>query len=420
MVDDKNLSNAVSDDTDNDAAVLSAGAEENLRENEPDEADTVDEEDYSDEDLLAERERIQEERRRKKRRKKGHGRFIFALILVTVIVSAAILLAAMILSSAKEILGLGRSDVELSVEVEENSSTEDIATLLEDEGVIGNATMFRIISKLQGADGTYMAGSHKLIPSMTYSEIIETLQEQPIDDREFVNVTFQEGITLIEAAEKLEEAGVCSADDFITTFNSSSFGFDFEKEVTVTKYKFYKMEGYCFPDTYTFYLDEDPQNVVKKIYRNFEYKFTPDYRQRMEDLDMTLEEVIILASMVQAEASYSTDMKLVASVFLNRLNNPEEYPLLQSDPTTNYVEDVIKPNIVIASEEMYIAYDTYQGAGLPPGAICNPGTDAIEAVLYPRETNYYYFCSNLETGEMFYAETLEEHEANLVEAGLTS
>ena len=111
-------------------------------------------------------------------------------------------------------------------------------------------------------------------------------------------------------------------------------------------------------------------------------------------------------------------MKMVASVFHNRLNNPDEFPLLQSDPTTNYAEEVIEPNLEIPSQSMCDAYDTYVGGGLPPGAICNPGIEAIEAVLYPRDTDYFFFCSNLETGEFFYAETLAEHEANLVTAGL--
>ena len=133
---------------------------------------------------------------------------------------------------------------------------------------------------------------------------------------------------------------------------------------------------------------------------------------------MELEDVLTLASVIQAEAPDTKNMKMVASVFFNRLNNPDEYPLLQSDPTTNYVEKVIKPNIEFKSEAMFKAYDTYQGAGLPPGPICNPGLDAINAVLYPAETDYFYFCSNLETGEFFYAETLDEHNQNLIEAGL--
>lgn len=378
--------------------------------------DTVESDDDTDDEEL--RLRIKEERKKKKRKKKSHGRLIFALVMVTLVISVAIFSAVGVITVAKEILGIGRSDTEFAVEIPSNSGTEAIANILEQEGIIENPTLFRIVSKMKGADGTYIAGSHKLNPNMSYGDIIETLQEEAINPREFVNITFPEGIRLIDAAAKLEDAGVCDADEFIRAFNSTSFGFDFEKEVKSSAKKFYKMEGYFFPDTYQFYLDEDPKNVVKKVFKNFDNKVTPNHIGRMNDMDMTLDEVITLASIVQAEASRSSDMKLVASVFHNRLNNPDEYPLLQSDPTTNYVEEVIEPNLEIYSQSICDAYDTYKGGGLPPGPICNPGIEAIEAVLYPRETNYYYFCSDLETGEFFFAETLEEHEENLVKANL--
>jgi UPF0755 protein len=140
----------------------------------------------------------------------------------------------------------------------------------------------------------------------------------------------------------------------------------------------------------------------------------------MLDMGLTQDELITFASMIQAEAGKGTDMEMVASVFWNRLNTPEEYPLLQSDPTSKYVINVIMPNIDVESDAMYDAYDTYVGGGLPPGPICNPGLEAITAVLYPAETDYLYFCSNLETGEFYYAETLRQHEENLVAAGLVS
>ena len=132
----------------------------------------------------------------------------------------------------------------------------------------------------------------------------------------------------------------------------------------------------------------------------------------MKKMNMTLDEVVTLASIVQAESPDVETMKKVASVFENRLANPEEYPKLQSDPTTYYVDEVIKPNIDIPSEAIFEAYDTYQCNGLPPGAIGNPGTDAIEAVLYPADTDYYFFYANIDTGETFFAETDEGHEAN--------
>lgn len=356
---------------------------------------------------------------KKRRKKRGHGHLIFGLLLSAIIISVSILAAVFILKWAKELLGIGKSEREVVLDIPLNSSTADIAEILYNEGIITDVNLFRVFSKFKGADGTYIAGSHILSPKMDYSQIIKVLQEEIESKRETADIVFPEGITLYEAAQKLEDKNVCNAEEFIEAFNSSKFGFDFEEKVKVSSLKFYKMEGYFFPDTYQFYVEEDPRIVAKKIYKNFEARVTPDLYGRMKDLDMELEEVLTLASIVQAEAANTRDMKKVASVFYNRLNNPDEYPLLQSDPTTNYVEDIIMPNIEFKSQKIFDAYDTYKGAGLPPGPICNPGLDAINAVLYPAETDYYYFCSNLETGEFYYAETLAEHEQNLVEAGLS-
>lgn len=411
------------DESENEAVSGTAASDESAVSSDEDEADHSEEEPYTDEEdeedeKEARRLELKEKRKKGKRRKKTHGRLIFALIMVTLVISVAVLGAVAAITITKEILGMGRSDTQFSVEIPQNSGTEAIADILQREGIIENPTLFRIVSKLKGADGTYIAGSHKLNPNMTYSDIIEALQEEAINPREFVNITFPEGIRLIDAASKLEENGVCSADEFIRVFNSTTFGFDFEKQVKASSKKFYKMEGYFFPDTYQFYLEEDPKNVAKKVCKNFEYKVTPDMYGRMEDLGLSLDETITLASIVQSEASDPYDMKIVASVFHNRLNNPDKFPLLQSDPTSNYAEEVIAENLEIYSQAMCDSYDTYVGGGLPPGAICNPGLDAINAVLYPRETNYYYFCSDLSTGEFFFAETLDEHEANLVKANL--
>lgn len=378
-------------------------------------AEDVSEEDISEEEA---EEEVPKEKRKKRRKKRGHGRLIFGVMLSVFIISASIISAAYIIGSAKEMFAMGRENVEMVIEIPDGASAADIAELLYREGIIENAKLFRLYSKFRGADGGYIAGVHTLSPNMDYKTVIEVLQKKPEVQRDTVDVVFPEGITLIEAAKRLEDKNVCKAEEFVKVFNSSKFGFDFEEKVKVGELKFYKMEGYFFPDTYRFYVEEDPKVVAKKIYKNFEARVTPDLYGRMNDLGMELEEVLTLASVVQAEAANTRDMKNVASVFYNRLNNPNEYPLLQSDPTTNYVEDVIMPNIDVRSEKMFEAYDTYRGAGLPPGPICNPGLDAINAVLYPAETDYYYFCSNLETGEFFYAKTLEEHEQNLVEAGL--
>ena len=110
-----------------------------------------------------------------------------------------------------------------------NSSTLDIAEQLYSEGIIADTSLFRLYSKLKGADGTFIAGTHKISPKMDYETLIETLQEKAENQRETADVVFPEGITLIEAAARLEEKGVCNAEEFIDVFNSSEFGFDFEE-----------------------------------------------------------------------------------------------------------------------------------------------------------------------------------------------
>lgn len=358
------------------------------------------------------------EKAKRKKKKRSHTKFYMGLILATIIVIISAFLAIQIIKVGKEVLGIGKSDTAVDINIPVGSTTVDIANILVENDLISEPLVFRVLSKLRGADAAYKEGVHTLAPSMSYDTmIIELKKETPRDE---VEVTFPEGYTLQQCAELLESSEVCSADDFIYAFNSASFGFDFEAEVTNNSLKFYKMEGFLFPDTYRFFKESDPQIVAKKIYANFDAKIDNYMLGRMKDLNMTLEETIILASIVQAEAPVSYEMKNVASVFYNRMHNTDIYPLLQSDPTTKYVNQTIKPNIEVPDENMFIAYDTYKAAGLPPGAIGNPGLDAIEAVLSPNDTDYFYFCSNLSTREFFYAVTLSEHERNLVKAGLVN
>lgn len=395
-------------------AAENTDAPESADKSEVNEPEISDDDDFEDEP----EEKRPPKPKKKKRKKKGNGRLIFGLIMTAMIVAVAVFCAAFVLKFARDFVGIGKSSVEVVVEIPMNSGTADIADILANEGIIDSAYFFRFYSRIKGSDGTFVAGSHVLTPDMSYENIVHELQQGAVDTRESVDITFPEGIDLLDAAQKLEENNVCSASDFIREFNNSSFGFDFEKLVKVSAMKFYKMEGYLFPDTYTFYVEEDPKIVCKKIYRNFETRITPDIYARMDDLGLEFEEMLTMASMVQAEASSVYDMKRVASVFRNRLADPDNYPLLQSDPTRKYVEEVIEPNIEFPSKEMFKAYNTYEGAGLPPGPICNPGLDAINAVLYPADTDYYYFCANVDTGEVYYARTNEEHEANLVLAGI--
>ena len=349
----------------------------------------------------------------RKKHRRFSGRLPLVLIVTTIIFTVAISLSLLIISVGRDMLAIGKSDDIKIISIPEGANTDEVAQILYDEGIIKMPKAFIFISKLGGADTKYIAGDHELSPSNAYETIISELTTDKSLEKETVDVTFVEGCDLISAGKQLEEAGVCDAERFVYYFNAGDYGFEFEKFLPAsTASKFNRMEGYLFPDTYTFYVDTDPEIVCQKIYKNFNEKFKPEYYTQMKKMNMTLDEVVTLASIVQAESPDIETMKKVASVFENRLSNPEEYPKLQSDPTTYYVDEVIKPNIEIPSEAIFEAYDTYKCNGLPPGAIGNPGKDAIEAVLYPAKTDYYFFYANIDTGETFFAETDEEHENN--------
>lgn len=357
---------------------------------------------------------------KKAKKSKVNSSIFVALIVVCVVLTTSFAIAIFGINMGMEYLGVGKKDVTITMNIPKGSSSDDIIELLYKNGIIDNKTLFKITLKIKNAGGNLKPGDITLQPSMGYDAIIARLCNVR-ESFEQVSITFPEGISLYQAAQLLEENEVCSAEDFLYQFNSEDFGFDYEKEISTSAEKFYKCEGLFFPNTYSFYIDDSAYNVTKNMREQFEKMLVDnDIYEKVKKSGMSMEDVIILASIVQAEAATEEDMKYVASVFINRLNNPSEFPKLQSDATDNYYTNVIVPqNGDTTSLAMFKdAYDTYIKKGLPAGAVGNPGLDAILAVVDAPKTNYFYFCSNLATKECFYAETLAEHEENLVKAGL--
>lgn len=352
-----------------------------------------------------------------RKKKRQSSRLPGVIIYTTFIFGVSIILSLVIISFGKDMLGIGKSDKTQLVVIPDGASTQEISVLLEEEGIIRSPKAFQFFTKLRDDNSYYIAGQHFLRPNMAYEAIIDELTKIPTEEKgESIQVTFTEGITLIDAAEKLAEEGVCNADDFIFYFNSGGFGFEFEDQLPLdSTMKFEKMEGYLFPDTYYFYQNSEPEEVCQKIYYNFNEKMTPERMKKMKENNLSLDQLMTFASIVQKEAPSTEDMIKVASVFWNRLEHSDEFPKLESDPTSNYANDVVRPNMEYFDEAFVSAYDTYKTPGLPPGAICNPGIDAIDAVLAHEKSDNYYFCANIYTKETFFAETLEQHNANLAE-----
>lgn len=355
----------------------------------------------------------QQQKKKKKKKKRRKGRVLSALIITFAVIAVSVVVSALTMTFGRDLLGINNDTKTRIVNIPSGSNTSEIADILKEAGIISHPKVFTFFAGRSDKDGQFTAGEHELRPDMAYETIFEELASPAMNEAGTVQIAFPEGINLREAADMLESTGVCKAEEFLEFFNKNAkYGYTYESHLpSFVNEKFYPMEGYLFPDTYIFYEDMDVDLVCQKILENFNSKITPEYYERMDELNLSLDQTLTLASMIQAEAGTVDQMTKISSVFWNRLNHPNEYPKLQSDPTTNYVEEVIKPNIKKADPQLYAAYDTYQSNGLPPGAICNPGMDAIRAALYPAETDYYYFYSNLDTKETYFSRTLQEHEA---------
>ena len=255
------------------------------------------------------------------------------------------------------------------------------------------------------------------IPFIT-TKPAETAPTEPLT----VTVTFPEGLTLVQMADKLEENKVCSASEFIALSNNTEYiqtlGYSFTDSINNPKERPFYLEGYIFPDTYEFYKGESPERALRRFLDNTEVKLTAEYKQRADELGFTLDEIITLASIVQEESFTHDSLKNVSSVLHNRLESPS-FPKLQCDVTIHYLNDYVTSSKYLAGDTAVFAelYNTYKCDGLPAGPITNPGLAAIEAALYPAETDYYYFVTDSEWN-YYYSSTYAEHKAKCRELGL--
>lgn len=335
-----------------------------------------------------------------------------------VIVALTGLLSYGILFGVQDMSGFGKEEQTITIEIPQNAGTEKVASILEEAGVVKSGMLFRVYYKLTKPVGSFHAGVYTLNTNMSYSTILSELFKYA-SSKEEVQVQFPEGATIYQMAKKLEEKGVCSAQEFLTAVDTVSIDLPFVSQIEKNELEYHPLEGYLFPDTYMFYKNDNPANVIKKMMSTFETKvLTEENKARMQELGLSLEETIALASIVQQEGNSEESMAMVSSVYHNRLNDAKTFPLLQADPTRVYGRELRTQMADNVNEEIITAYDTYQSEGLPPGPICNPGVQAITATLYPESTEYYYFCTNLQTGKFYYAKTLAQHEKNLALAGL--
>lgn len=330
------------------------------------------------------------------------------------VVVVSVALAVFILFSISDFLGMFRPDATADITIPNNAATTQVASLLQKNGIIRSSFVFNLYLNVSKKH-TFHKGVYTLNSSMSYQEILAELRSGS-NSRSVVRVTIPEGYTIQRIGDLLQKEDICSKQDFLTAADNASIKFDFSNQITNDSDRFYHFEGYLFPDTYDFYVKQSADAVVSKMLKNFDKRFDAALRKKAAASGMTVDQVITLASIIQTESGKTSEMGKVSSVFHNRLKNGVSgKKMLQSDATILYVT---KNNTAILSSEdteLSSAYNTYKHEGLPPGAICNPGLDAINAALNPDKTPYYFFVSD-KKGKYYYAETYTEHLVNVQKA----
>lgn len=291
------------------------------------------------------------------------------------------------------------------IEIPKGYSVKEIATLLEDKGVIQKGFAFEIAARLNNKQSELQSGAYLLSGSMDLEEIINKIASGQVINNS-VKVIIPEGYEISMIAQRLEELGLTTKEKFIKSAQKvEQFDYPFLESLPQDKDRKYSLEGYLFPDTYEFPRDVTEEEIIDTMLDRFNEVFKDEYYARAEELGITVDEVITMASLVEREARHDDERDLIAGVYYNRLDIDMK---LQCDATVQYALEERKERLLYSDLEIDSPYNTYQHYGLPVGPISSMGEASIKAALYPKDTDFLYYVAKNDGSHVF-SRTLEEH-----------
>ncbi len=360
-------------------------------------------------------------RRRRRRRMGAWG----ALLYVFFVLGASALLACLGWTWACDVLALNKEAHTAVITLTEDQFTEEtrtgdageretvsvadmgyVADLLEENGLIEYKFVFRAFAAITHSKYKLSAGTYELNTDMDYRALLSSMGRSSAS-RMTTTVTIPEGMTQAQIFALLEEKGVSTVDKLRETAANYDFKFSFLKGVLPLGDPT-RLEGYLFPDTYEFYMGEDPVSVLNKMILRFDQIFTDEMRQQAADLGYSVHDIVTIASLIEKETD-GEDQRKIASVIYNRLTNTdyETVGLLQIDAAIAYVTG--RAVTVDDYAGVDSPYNTYLYKGLPPGPIASPGGVALRAALNPEDTRYYYYVLG-DDGKHHFTSTKREHD----------
>ena len=297
-----------------------------------------------------------------------------------------------------------RESYEVEFVLEEDTPVAEVAQMLEEMGIIENSLMFRLELTLLGSTDDYTAGTFLLDQSLSTTQLNNRLRARPVDPLEENRVMIREGFTQRDIAEYLEYRGFFTAEEFMYVANNHDFGFHFLNDLPDRPSR---LEGYLFPDTYFLSANPTPEEVITNMLVRFNEIYNFEYRLRTEELGLTMDQVVIIASIIEREVRVPSERPMVSRVIFNRLDIGMP---LQIDATVAYAMGVHLSRVTYPDLAFSSPFNTYYVNGLPLGPISNPGAASIHAALYPVDGNWlFYVLVDAETGAHFFTHDYEQH-----------
>lgn len=308
------------------------------------------------------------------------------------------------------------------VEIREGAGTAKIADILEQEGIVKNAFLFKVYLKYKSEGARFQAGIYDLNPGMTYDQIIGKLNTGDVVKADMVHFTIPEGYTVKQMAERLSKDGIVDKDTFLKLAKDPS-GIDIPllKEVPANNKQLFRLEGLLFPETYELKKGSNEQEIMTRMLEELQSKMDaiPDWHTKLEQRKMTLTELLTKASLIEREVVVDSERSMVASVIDNRLKQGMK---LEIDATIQYLLGKPKERLLNSDlRKKDSPYNTYLYKGLPPGPIASPSIKSIEAALEPESTDYLFYVTKKDgSQEHLFAKTYAEHLKNIKQSKTTA
>lgn len=381
------------------------------------------------------------EQKRRPKRTDGYGLWgiphIFATVIwLALIIAIGVSLGRILWVCCADMMAFGKTPQTVTITITNDDTVESISKKLNNASLIRYPKLFELFLKLTGKDDDIGIGTFTLNSQLDYNAMVNAMYAQGTK-REVVDIMFPEGYNCAQIFKLLEEKKVCTAAE-LEEYAANGELEDYWFLEGVSRGDKYCLEGYMAPDTYSFYTGDSPRRVIEKFLNEFEDRFTDKMKEDFQTIQkqyadrlkakgfsaayinentLTLHQVVTLASVIQKETSSDSECYDIASVFYNRLVNPNILSL-GADATVYYaLGDYFSEIQELTAEHLNTdsPYNTRKNKGIPPGPICNMGVQALYAALEPNETDYHYFVYDKDKYAHRFAVTEREHQQNVAE-----